>query len=383
MCLPSHLQRSLLRTKLCAGRSWAFLLPRVSTLPAILRARSWLGYDAAFSRELGANGWLGLTLPREYGGRGLRPYARFVVVEELLTAGAPVAAHWVGDRQSAPLILRYGSEDQKRRIVPKVCRGEIFFCAGLSEPNSGSDLASVRTRAVRTKTGWRLNGSKIWTTYGHLADYMIALVRTSGGPEDRAVGLSQILIDMKLPGVSVRPIRDVAGDDHFSEVFFDDVELEADALLGAEGAGWEQVTAELAFERSGPERIYSSITLMEEWLAFARSKPRRTYADEALAGRLAAQLMTMRELSLAVTRELEQARNPVLEASIVKDLGTTFEQEAVRLIADNLASHPNEVLPHQLIATLDFAAAMSPSFSIRGGTREIMRGVIARGLGLR
>lgn len=358
-------------------------MPRVKSRPPEQRARSWLGYDADFSRELGKNGWLGLTLPREYGGRGLSAYARFVVIEELLAAGAPVAAHWVGDRQSTLLILRFGTEEQKRQLIPRFCRGEIFFCAGLSEPNSGSDLASVRTRATRTEAGWRLSGSKIWTTYGHLADYMIALVRTSGQPEDRATGLSQVLIDMKLPGVSVRPIRDIAGDDHFSEVFFDDVELEPDALLGAEGAGWEQVTAELAFERSGPERIYSTMTLMNEWLAFVRSKQRPTQADALLVGKLGGHLMTMRELSLAVTRELEQGGNPVLHASIVKDLGTLFEQETVRFIADNLASEPGNVLPPQLIATLDFVAAMSPSFSIRGGTREIMRGVIARGLGLR
>ena len=144
------------------------------------RARSWSGFDAAFSRTLGREGLLGLTLPVEYGGGGRGPFARFVVVEELLAAGAPVAAHWIADRQSAPLILNFGTEAQRRFYLPRISRGEAVFCIGMSEPGSGSDLASVRTRAERTAGGWRLNGQKIWTTNAANSDYMIALVRTSG-----------------------------------------------------------------------------------------------------------------------------------------------------------------------------------------------------------
>jgi alkylation response protein AidB-like acyl-CoA dehydrogenase len=182
-----------------------------------------------------------------------------------------VSAHWIAERQSAPMILRYGTEAQKRFFVPAVCRGELFFSIGMSEPQAGSDLASVRTRATPTPTGWRVKGQKIWTTNADHSHYMIALVRTSGAPEDRQRGLSQLLIDLKTPGITIRPIEDLTGDRHFSEVFFDDVELPHDALVGSEGSGWEQVTAELAFERSGPERIYSSMVLLEAWLAFLRA----------------------------------------------------------------------------------------------------------------
>lgn len=360
----------------------AFLAERLAGVPGATRARTWMAFDADFSRALAERGWVGLTLPTEYGGGGRGHFARFVLIEELLAAGAPVAAHWIAERQSAPLILRYGTEEQRRFFVPRICRGEAFFCIGMSEPGSGSDLASVRTRAERTATGWRLNGQKLWTTYGHKAHYMIALVRTSGGPDDRQAGLSQILIDMSLPGITARPIRDLAGDAHFSEVFFEDVELEADALIGAEGQGWAQVNAELAFERSGPERVYSSTVLIDEWLDFVRSRGGGGEIEADLAGRLLAQLATLRSLSLAVTGRLARGESPVVEASMVKDLGTSFEQSIPGLITDHLASVEGPV-PAPLLATLAYLAGMSPSFSLRGGTREILRGIVARGLGLR
>jgi alkylation response protein AidB-like acyl-CoA dehydrogenase len=362
----------------------AFLAKALADIPAERRARSWMGFDADFSRALAAQGWVGLTLPKAYGGAGRSHFARFVLVEELLAAGAPVAAHWISERQSGPLILHYGSEAQKREIVPRICRGEAFFCIGMSEPGSGSDLASVRTRAVRQEDGsWKLDGQKIWTTFGHKADYTIALVRTSGTPEDRNKGLSQFLIDLKLPGITIRPIRDLGGDEHFSEVIFDGVRLEADALIGSEGAGWQQVNAELAFERSGPERILSSMVLMDGWLAHLRTRKNPGQAEIRLAGYLVARLATLRNLSLMVTGLLAKGESPVVEASMVKELGTTFEQAAPNLIADDLASLPDEAFPEHLAGVLEYNWGMSPSYSLRGGTREILRGIIARGLGLR
>lgn len=158
----------------------ALINSAIAGLAVDRRARSWQGFDSAFSRALGAAGYLGLTLPKCYGGGGHGAFARFVVVEELLTAGAPVAAHWIADRQSAPLILNYGTEAQRQAYLPRICRGEVFLCIGMSEPGSGSDLASVRTRAERTAHGWRVNGKKIWTSNSMHSDYMIALVRTSG-----------------------------------------------------------------------------------------------------------------------------------------------------------------------------------------------------------
>ena len=359
-----------------------FLAAHMPPNPADLRARSWMGFSAEFSRTLAARGWVGVTLPRDYGGASLDAFARFVLVEELLVAGAPVSAHWIADRQSGPLILKYGTEAQRRFYLPKICAAQAFFCIGMSEPNSGSDLASVATRALRTESGWRLNGGKIWTTNAAHCQYMIALVRTSGGAQDRQRGLSQVIIDLSLPGITVRPIRDLAGDTHFSEVFFDNVELAEDALIGAEGGGWEQVTAELAFERSGPERLYSSIVLLDYWIGCLR----RSGAGEAhagLIGRLAVHLATLRNMSLSVTSQLVEGASPVVEAALVKDIGTEFEQAIPALLEAAIAADPAAPVDAELYRTAAYVSQVAPTYSLRGGTREILRGMIARGLGLR
>jgi len=356
----------------------------ISELPIDRRARSWQGFDAAFSRKLGQAGYLGLSLPKEYGGVGRGPFTRFVVVEELLSAGAPVAGHWIADRQSGPLILHYGTEAQRQFYLPRISKGEALFCIGMSEPGSGSDLASVRTRAESQEDGtWLLNGQKIWTTNAMHSDYMIALVRTSGTTADRQQGLSQVIIDLKLPGVTVRPIVDLTGDSHFAEVFFEDVRLSADALVGAEGQGWKQVTAELAFERSGPERIYSAVVLMDAWVRHLKAVGRDDTATLRLLGSLTAQQSVLREMSLAVTARLVAGESPVVEASLMKDLGTGFEQAVPQLIGDDLAANPDEAIDPDLYRTLLYVTHIAPSFSLRGGTREILRGIIARGLGLR
>ena len=355
----------------------------VADMPVDRRARSWQGFDAAFSHRLGAAGFLGLNLPRRYGGQERGPFARFVVVEELLSAGAPVAAHWIADRQSAPLILNFGTEAQREFYIPRICRGEALFCIGMSEPGSGSDLASVRTRAERTETGWLVNGQKIWTTNSVHSDYMIALLRTSGKPEDRHAGLSQLIVDLKAPGVTIRPIVDLTGDAHFAEVFFENVELGEDALIGNEGEGWKQVTAELAFERSGPERIYSSVVLLDAWVRHLQAVGRSDDATAALVGGFTARLATLRAMSIACTARLALGESPVVEASLVKDLGTSFEQELPLAIGDDLASHPGEAVDAELYRALLYVTQIAPSFSLRGGTREILRGIIARGLGLR
>lgn len=358
-----------------------FIAEKIADVPPHVRARSWSGFDADFSRALAAKGWVGTTIPAEYGGAGLDPFARFVLVEELLAAGAPVAAHWIGDRQSAPLVRHFGTEAQRRFFLPRICRGELFFCIGMSEPNSGSDLASVRTRAERVAGGWRLNGQKIWTTYAHESHYMIALVRTSGTAEDRQAGLSQFLVDLSLPGVTVRPIRLGTGDADFNEVFFDDVLLPEDALVGGEGNGWKQVNAELAFERSGPERIYSSIVLLDLWAQSLGPDP--DPADAARLGRLVARLAPLREMSIAMTGLIAAGQSPLTEAALYKDMGTEVEQQIPTEIADAVAARPERAADPELLRTLAYLMQLNHVFSLRGGTREILRGMIARGLGLR
>jgi hypothetical protein len=361
----------------------AFIRNAIAGMPLDLRARSWMGFNAEFSRKLGAAGFLGMTMPVQYGGAARSVFARFVVVEELLAVGAPVAAHWITDRQSAPLLLNYGSEKQRQEHLPKICRGERFFAVGLSEPGAGSDLANVRSNAKRTANGWIMNGHKIWTSNAIHCEYMIALLRTSGNAEDRHKGLSQVLVDLRSPGITIRPIVDLTGDSHFAEVFFDDVKLPDDALVGLEGQGWDQVTAELAFERSGPERIYSCVMLLDAWIDHLQTIDRCDSATMALVGRLTGELAVLRSVSLACTAQLALGESPVVEASLIKDLGTAFEQDLPLVIGNDLAGHPDELVDAELYRALLYVTHIAPSYSLRGGTREILRGIIARGLGLR
>ena len=360
-----------------------FIAREMPVLDAGRRARSWMGYDEQFSRKLGAAGFIGLMLPQQYGGAGRGPFARFVVIEELLAAGAPIAAHWLADRQSGPQIARFGTEAQKQSHLPPVCRGERYFCIGMSEPDSGSDLASVRTRAVPDGDGWRLTGRKIWTTNAHHAHYMVALVRTSGSTEDRQAGLSQLIVDLSLPGVTVRPLSDLTGDAHFNEVTFDDVRLGPDALLGQEGQGWAQVNAELALERSGPERLLSSIVLMDALIAWQRSLPEPDPVAVAEIGAMHARHVVLRSMSIALTAMITRGENPLVAAAVMKDLGTRGEQDLAEVVTRLVGGDPSRSAPVELLEALSYTSQMAPTFSLRGGTREILRGMIARGLGLR
>lgn len=338
----------------------------------------WVVGDPEFSRSLGAAGFLGMILPKEVGGHARHPLERYVVIEELLAAGAPVGAHWIADRQTAPLILRYGSAQARERYLPGICRGEIYTCIGLSEPGAGSDLAAVRSTARLTPEGWRISGQKIWTSGAHISHVMLALVRSEAGSE-RGAGLSQFLIPMDAPGITIRPIIDMGGDHHFNEVFFDDVLLPEWALVGARGQGWTQATAELALERSGPERYLSSHVLMTALIDAAGPDPDPQI--KALIGELTAELWTLRQMSLSTAAKLAAGEDPMVEASMVKDLGNSFEQalpQRVQALVDCPSTRDDDLA--RLMRALLIAA---PSFSLRGGTREIIRGIIARGLGLR
>ena len=343
-----------------------------------VRARSWMGFDRDFTRAVGARGWVGMCWPKQYGGGERSFLDRNIVLEEMLAAGAPVGAHWIGDRQSGPLILRLGTEAQRQKFLPKITTGEFAFCIGLSEPDSGSDLASLRTRADRVDGGWKLNGRKIWTTFGHLCDWMIALVRTSPAPEggSKHQGLSQVLVDLKAPGVTIRPIRDLVGEKGFNEITFDDVMLPDDALVGQEGAGWAQATSELAFERSGPDRYMSSHPLLEAGIAALRDDP----GAAATLGRQVARLWTLRSMSTAVAGMLQEGEDPLRQAALVKDLGNDFEQGLPDRMRDVIDT---DAMPEEMRRMHAYLTQIVPTFSLRGGTREIMRGIIARELGLR
>jgi acyl-CoA dehydrogenase len=335
---------------------------------------SWLSaHSAEFSRELGRRGWIGMTWPREYGGRESSQATRLAVIEELLAAGAPVAAHWFADRQIGPSLLRHGTEAQRAFFLPAMARGELFFCIGMSEADSGSDLASVRTRATRAGDGWEVNGSKIWTSHAQHAHYMLALVRT-GSPEAKSSeALTQIIIDMRSPGVTVRPIPMLGGREHFCEVFLDHVVVPEDRILGPVGAGWRQVLGELGFERSGPERFLSTFPLMNE-LTTASTEPPESHTT---FGSLVARLLVLRAMAGRVNAHLDASEAPGVAAAIVKDLGTTLENESIDAALDWLESRHLSGSAQRLF---DQAQSHAPGFTLRGGTTEIMRDIIARAM---
>ncbi len=342
------------------------------------RANSWSVADPAFSRLLGEAGLIGMIWPKAYGGHERSSLERYVVLEELLAAGAPVGAHWIADRQTGGILLRYGHEEEKRRWVPGMARGEIYACIGLSEPNAGSDLASVRTSARRKGNSWVIDGQKVWTTGAHFAHVMIALVRSEEGSE-RNAGLSQFVIPMDAPGVTIKPIIDLTGHHDFNEVWFDGVELPETALVGVEGQGWRQATAELSLERSGPERYLSSTALLIELIRHVGPDASPQIRD--LVGRLTAELWTLRMMSASVAARLALGDDPALEATIVKDLGNSFEQAMPALVQAALEIDLSG--DGSLARVLTYLLQVSPSFSLRGGTSEILKGIIARGLGLR
>jgi alkylation response protein AidB-like acyl-CoA dehydrogenase len=342
------------------------------------RANCWSVSDFAFSRAMGDAGYIGMVWPSQYGGHERQPLERYIVLEEMLAAGAPVGAHWIADRQTGPLLLRYGTQEQREKYLPGIARGEVYACIGLSEPGAGSDLAAVRSTARLTPDGWRINGQKIWTSGAHHAHAMLALLRSEEGSE-RNAGLSQFLIDMDTPGITVRPIINMSGTHDFNEVFFDDVLVPVGALVGQRGGGWAQVTAELALERSGPERYLSSHALMAALVDAAGPSPEPLLRN--LIGELTAELWTLRNMSMSVAAKLASGEDPVVEAAIVKDLGNSFEQSLPLRVQAVVACDPER--DDDLARLLRSLLLSSHSFSLRGGTREIMRGMIARGLGLR
>lgn len=338
--------------------------------------------DPEFSKKMGQRGWIGLTWSSQYGGHDKSALERYIVTEEMLHAGAPVGAHWIADRQHAPMLLEHGTEEQKLDILPRIAAGECYFAIGLSEPGAGSDLANVKTKAEKVEAGWKINGQKIWSSGAHICHYMVALLRTSPADgRNRHVGLSQIMIDLTLPGVTIKPITDLSGDAHFNEVYFEDVIVPDDALLGEEGGGWKQVTGELAMERSGPERFLSSYITLETALYQLAGKLGSD--SQARLGKLVANLRTLRGMSWGIANLLDQGVSPETEAALVKDLGNRLENDLTQQVRAMLSELPDDELSDEMRRIVNIGVLRSPPNTLRGGTTEVMRGITARQLGLR
>ncbi len=337
-----------------------------------------------FSRRVGERGWIGMTWPKKYGGHERSFLERYVVTEEMRVANAPTRRFFVADRQSGPVLIKYAPERIKLDILPRICRGEVCFSIGMSEPNSGSDLFAAKAKATKTDGGWLLNGTKIWTTSAHIADYMLGIFRTSQPTkENRRHGLTQFLVDMKkTPGITVNPIGQMSGQSEFNEVVFEDAFMPDDHVLGEIDGAWKQATSELAYERSGPERFLETHYVLTELVRALGKQPDVRGAEGV--GRLVAQLHTMRRMSVSVAGMLQAGKEPVVEASIVKDIGTIWEQQLPHRVRNLAAFVEPDVSNHEALdRQLDFAIKIAPKLTIQGGTTEVLRGIIARGLGLR
>lgn len=365
-------------------------LPRGSYRPALgFNAE----HDPSFSFKLADRGWVGMAIPPQYGGGGRSPVDRFIVAEELLAAGAPVGAHWVADRQTAPALLAFGTESQKQSFLPRIAKGECYFAIGMSEPDAGSDLAAVRTKATQVSGGWVISGAKIWTSWAHRNHYFVALCRSSLKSDDRHAGLSQFIVDLSAHGVTVKPIRFLDGTEHFCEVALDDVFVPDEMVLGEIGSGWRQVTSELAFERSGPDRFLSSWHLLEHYINERVPNPDSAHIDDTdgwsiepdlsnlRLGELTARYWTLRQMALSVARALQDGQAPAVEAAMVKDLGTCFEQEVVATMQSLVEEDTDPDSSSMFESLLANATLVAPSYTIRGGTTEVLRSVIARDLG--
>ena len=341
-------------------------------------------HNREFSRAMGKKGWIGMTWPKQYGGQERTAFERYVLIEEMLVAGAPLSAHYTGDRQSGPNILKFGTEEQKMFFCPKLAAGELTFCIGMSEPNAGSDVAGTRTRAVKVDGGYMINGTKLWTSNAHRSDYAILFCKMAQNDSevtDRHAGATQFLLDLKIPGIDIRPVINLLGEHHFNEIFLTDVFVPDHRLLGKEGNGWNQLTSELAFERSAPDRFLVLFQMLQQMIRMAGPNPDK--ATAVALGKLISQLATLRSMSVSIAGMLMEGLQPNNESAVVKDLGTRYEQD-IPVVARQLFPTEPELEAIDLYASMIARSTMNaPRFSIQGGTREILRGIIARGLGLR
>lgn len=360
----------------------AFLHEELSKGTFVPKCDSWLsGDNPEFSKLIGQKGWIGITWPKKYGGQERSTIDRYILTEEFLAIGAPVAAHWFADRQTGPLLLRYGTEQQRAFFLPQIVKGECYFGIGLSEPNSGSDLASVSTRAEKVEGGWIVNGQKIWTSNAHLCHYMVTLVRTS--PYDgkhKHAGLSQLIVDLQADGITVVPIKFLTGEHHYNEVFFDNVFVPDNMVVGEIGNGWVQGLAELAFERSGPERILSTFPLIDELIQ--ELKRQNNIEGLKQASKVVARLWSLRNLSIGVAQLLATGNGDEVSipAALVKALGTKFEQSIPEITRLLVQTYPTLDAQRKIDRLMAESILHAPGFTIRGGTSEVLYGIVAKGV---
>ncbi len=314
-------------------------------------------------------GWIGMGWPTEHGGQGRPPIERVIVAEEMIGAGAPIAAMWFADRQMGPTLIAYGTPDQQAEYLPAMLSGDTTWCIGMSEPDSGSDLASLKTSAIRDGDHFVVNGQKIWTSFGDQADYCYLICRTStDGPPHK--GISEIVVPMDLPGIEVRPIQDMTTNRHFCEVYFTDVKVPVENLVGIEGDAFKQTMVQLQHERGGIDRLVSNRALFD--IALERADR----SDMIVRQRIARLESGYRIGRLLVYREvLRQA--PAGFSAATKAYCTEHEWKVAEFVAETLGAEAT------LWNDVTHGIVYAPGYTIMGGTSNIMRNILGeRVLGL-
>jgi len=353
---------------------------------------AWIqGYSPEFTKKVAQKGWIGLTWPEEYGGKGRSHIDRLILTEEMLRYGAPAACHWFADRQIGGGILRYGSEEQKREMLPKIMAGEAYVGLGLSEPEAGSDLASLQTKATEDGSDYILDGQKMWTSCGIFMNYLYLVARTD--PEAaKHRGISEFIIETNLPGITITPTIDITGSTAWAEVFFDGVRVPSTALIGEKNRGFYQVVNQLDYERAGLERLMGNYPLFDAIVKFVKETERggKTLAQHTTIRQKLAQLQTEFEIGRLLTYHvvlvMEEDRAPNVEASIAKAYSTTFERHLAVVAMEVLGLYGQLLTESKWAPVLGMAShsyLASTGYSLQAGTSEVLRNIVAtRGLGL-
>jgi alkylation response protein AidB-like acyl-CoA dehydrogenase len=347
-----------------------------------------MAYDRTWQRTQFDGGWAGIAWPQQYGGRGLSPSQQLIWCEEYAAARCPIVMDscWLGLNHAGPSLIARGSEAQKAFHLPRILNGEATWCQGFSEPNAGSDLASLRTRGVVDGDHLVVNGQKIWTTFAHLSDYQELLVRT-GPPEGRHRGLTWVICNMHLPGVEIRPITALDGHYHNCEVFYDNVRIPLSHVVGEVNDGWSVAMTTFGFER-GPAAFGGFCELevaFEELIAYARSHTgpcgdEPAIADQAIAERLGilrAQLQSLRSLMLMMVAAAERGVDLGAEGSIMHMPYGELEQAVRRVALDILGS---QSLSRTASESWVYGYFRAFAATIAGGTSEIHRNIIGERL---
>jgi len=349
------------------------------------------GYSPEFTKKVAAKGWIGLTWPKQYGGQGRSHTDRLILTEEMLRYGAPAACHWFADRQIGRAILVYGTEEQKQELLPKIRRGEAYVGLGMSEPESGSDLASLKTRATEDGDYYVINGQKMWTSCARFMTHVYLVARTDPtAPKHR--GISEFVIDAKTPGITIRPTIDVTRSEAWGEVFYDNVRVHKKYLIGEKNRGFYQILNQLDFERAGLERLMGNYALYDAIIKFTRETRRRSKPiceEPGIRSRLAQLEIDFevgRLLTYRVVQVMEKGVAPNVEAAMAKFHCTTFEQRLASIATDILGLYgqlwkESKYAPIAGLAPHSFLG--SKGYSLQAGTTEVLKNIVAtRGLGL-